>query len=125
VNLTDNTRQWARLRDRMEAAIRAQTPDCWVNGLDAPRLPHISNIGFAGIEGEVLLYALDDAGVAVSTGSACSAGSLDPSPVLLAMGQNHARAQGAIRFSVGLGVDQVQVDHATNAVVRCVATLRA
>lgn len=89
------------LRENLEAQIRAAIPSAIVNGADAPRAPHLSNIAFPGHDGEDLLYALDARGIAVSTGAACSSGATDPSPVLRAMGQDHARARSALRFSIG------------------------
>lgn len=90
----------AALRDRLEEGICAMG-GVTVNGVEEERLPHISNLRFEGIEGESVLLALDVEGVAVSTGSACTSGSLDPSHVLLAMGQDYATARSAVRFSLG------------------------
>ncbi|NJM53181.1 MAG: aminotransferase class V-fold PLP-dependent enzyme [Blastocatellia bacterium] len=70
------------------------------NGNKVNRLPNVSNISFRHIEGEGLLINLDLQGVAVSTGSACSSGSLEPSPVIRALGHNDELARGAIRFSL-------------------------
>jgi cysteine desulfurase len=95
------TARLAQLRDQLEQAILKQIPGTWLNGGLGHRLPHITNIGFPDTEGEQIMMALDAAGIAVSTGSACTSGSVDPSHVLLAMGQDHAQAHGGVRFSLG------------------------
>ncbi|MEO6049832.1 MAG: cysteine desulfurase family protein, partial [Pyrinomonadaceae bacterium] len=87
------------LRDRFETAVGKTIPDVVFNGNRENRLPNISNISFRSIEGEGLLINLDMHGVAVSTGSACSSGSLEPSPVIRALGADEEIARGAIRFS--------------------------
>ncbi|HWK12445.1 MAG TPA: aminotransferase class V-fold PLP-dependent enzyme, partial [Vicinamibacterales bacterium] len=81
-----------------------------VNGALTPRVPNTANISFDGVEAESLLIALDLEGFAVSTGSACSWGTLEPSHVLRAMGLPSQRAQNSIRFSLGQGNDESQVD---------------
>src|SRR5207249_8994731 len=90
------------LRDRLEAAAR-EIPGAEIAGAGAPRVCNTLNVAFAGCEGETLLGALDLEGIAVSTGSACSSGSLQPSPVLLAMGYARDLAEGAVRFSLWSG----------------------
>ena len=89
------------LRDRFERAIRAGWPAAVVIGADAPRLPHTSNIAFVGLDRQALFIALDQAGVACSTGSACASGSSEPSPALVAMGCERGRVFE--RFAVQLG----------------------
>jgi cysteine desulfurase len=89
-----------RLRDELESQLQRVIPDVWINGLAQERLPHITNIAFGGLEGEAVMMALDAEQIAVGTGSACSSGSLDPSHVLLAMGQSHEQAHAAIRISL-------------------------
>jgi cysteine desulfurase len=91
----------ARLRDRLWEGILALEPDARLLGSRAYRLPNTLQVAFPGADGETLLMALDLAGVAVSMGSACSAGSLEPSPALLAMGVSEAEARSAIRLSLG------------------------
>src|SRR5215204_6292500 len=90
-----------RLRERFEAGVEARVPDIVYNGDRARRLPNVSNISFRFIEGEGLLINLDMQGIAVSTGSACSSGSLEPSPVIRSLGRDDELARGAIRFSFG------------------------
>ncbi len=89
------------LRDSLEAKISGTVPEIVFNGDRNRRLPNISNISFRSIEGEGLLINLDMHGIAVSTGSACSSGTLEPSPVIRALGGGDERARGAIRFSFG------------------------
>ena len=101
LDLAETQTRIGELRDQLERGILENAPGAYVNGSREFRLPHIVNIGFPGADGESLVLAFDTAGVAVSSGAACTAGSLDPSHLLLAMGASHANAQSAIRFSVG------------------------
>lgn len=89
------------LRDALQEALLSAFPHASVNGRGADRLPQILNMRFGQQEGERVVRLLDAAGVSVSTGSACSSGAVEPSAVLLAMGQSHADALGGVRFSVG------------------------
>jgi cysteine desulfurase len=99
------------LRDRLEAGVLASVPATMVNGDRVRRVPNTTNISFDGIEAESLLIALDLEGVAVSTGSACSSGTLEPSHVLKAMGLPLHRTQNAIRFSLGAANTAAEIDH--------------
>ena len=92
-----------KLRDDLESRIGEAIPDITFNGDRDERLPNIANISFGSVEGEGLLINLDMQGVAVSTGSACSSGSLEPSPIIKALSSDpdEGRARGAIRFSLG------------------------
>jgi cysteine desulfurase len=100
----------ATLRDRLERGVLATVTGTVVNGALDARVPNTTNISFDGVEAESLLIALDLEGFAVSTGSACSSGTLEPSHVLRAMGLPSHRTQNSIRFSLGLGNDEAQVD---------------
>jgi cysteine desulfurase len=100
----------AALRDRLEAGILQGVSGTVVNGARTPRVPNTTNISFDGVEAESLLIALDLEGFAVSTGSACSSGTLEPSHVLRAMNLPSHRTQNSIRFSLGAGNTQAQVD---------------
>ncbi len=91
----------ALLRDELETRIMDTIPNIAFNGDRAARLPNIANVSFRGIEGEALLINLDMHGVAVSTGSACSSGTLEPSPVIRALGRDDGDARSAVRFSLG------------------------
>jgi cysteine desulfurase len=113
-----------RLRDRFEGAVAARIGEITFNGDRERRLPHLSNISFRFIEGEGLLIHLDMRGVAVSTGSACSSGTLEPSPVIRALGRDEQLARGAIRFSFGKDNTEEEVGYAVDALVRAVESLR-
>jgi len=102
--------QIAALRDRLERGILASVSGTALNGAPSPRVPNTTNISFDGVEAESLLIALDLEGFAVSTGSACSSGTLEPSHVLRAMGLPTHRTQNSIRFSLGAGNTEEQVD---------------
>ena len=108
--LASGTARIAALRDRLEHGILASVPGTAVNGAPSPRVANTTNISFDGVEAESLLIALDLEGFAVSTGSACSSGTLEPSHVLRAMGLPAHRTQNSIRFSLGMGNDEAQVD---------------
>lgn len=114
-----------RLRDRFEAGVKQRITDIELNGDRECRLPHLSNISFRFIEGEGLLISLDLQGVAVSTGSACSSGTLEPSPVIRALGRNEELARGAIRFSFGKENTETEVDYVLDVLPSLVAKLRA
>jgi cysteine desulfurase len=92
---------------------------------DGPRVPNTSNVSFEAVEAESLLMAVDLAGLAVSTGAACAAGSVEPSHVLRGMGLPLARVQASLRFSLGRGTTQAQVHRAADIVVEAVARQRA
>jgi cysteine desulfurase len=112
------------LRERFEAGVVERIADVVFNGHREQRLSHLSNISFRFIEGEGLLINLDMQGVAVSTGSACSSGSLEPSPVIRALGRNEELARGSIRFSFGKDNTVEDVDYTLNALTRAVENLR-
>jgi cysteine desulfurase len=98
------------LRARLESAILDLIPGTAVNAAGAPRVPNTTNIAFENVEAESLLIALDLEGIAVSTGSACSSGTLEPSHVLRAMGLPHRRVQSSIRFSLGSTTTGEEID---------------
>jgi cysteine desulfurase len=112
------------LRDCLEQTLIARISDCTVNGADAPRVPNTSNICFDGIEAEALVIALDLKGFAVSTGAACSSGTVEPSHVLTAMGLSPERARASVRFSMGRGNTIEDIDALADAVAESVARLR-
>jgi len=113
------------LRDRLEKEIFARVPNCRRNGNIEMRLPNTMNISFEFIEGEGILLSLDMEGVAASSGSACTSGSLDPSHVLLAMGLTHETAHGSVRFSLGRDNTDQDVDHVISVLPGIVERLRA
>jgi cysteine desulfurase len=115
----------AALRDRLEDGILKNVPNTDVNGARQNRVPNTTNISFERIEAESLLIALDLEGVAVSTGSACSSGTLEPSHVLKAMNLPTHRAQNSIRFSLGASNTAEQIDHVISILPRIVTKLRS
>ncbi len=112
------------LRHRFEREVAARVPDVIFNGDRERRLPHISNISFDGIEGEGLLISLDLNGIAVSTGSACASGSIEPSHVLRAIGLSDQIARAAIRFSLGKDTTDEDIDYVLEVLPRAVKSLR-
>jgi cysteine desulfurase len=113
------------LRDRFEDRVQELIGDVVMNGDREQRLSHLSNISFRFIEGEGLLINLDLEGVAVSTGSACSSGTLEPSPVIRAIGVSDEVARGSIRFSFGKDNTEADVDYVVEILSRAVERLRA
>jgi cysteine desulfurase len=99
-NLAEESDRIRRLRDQLEEGLLQSCPDCRVNGRGSDRLPNTSNVSFRYLEGESILVLLDQFGICASTGSACTAGSSEPSHVLRAMGVAPDWLQGAVRFSL-------------------------
>jgi cysteine desulfurase len=114
----------APLRDRLEAGILRDVSGTAINGAPTPRVPNTTNISFDRVEAESLLIALDLEGIAVSTGSACSSGTLEPSHVLKAMGLPAHRTQNSIRFSLGTANTDADVDRVIAVLPGIVAKLR-
>lgn len=126
-NLGEHSEQLRLLRDDFERRVAKEIPDIVFNGSRdgrEDRLTNISNISFRFIEGEGLLINLDLQGVAVSTGSACSSGSLEPSPVIRALGRNDELARGAIRFSFGKDNTVEDVNYLMEVLPKAVESLR-
>ncbi len=115
----------AALRDRLERGILASVPGTAVNGATEPRVANTTNVSFDRVEAESLLIALDLEGIAVSTGSACSSGTLEPSHVLKAMGLGSARAQSSLRFSLGAATTAQDIDQVLAVLPRLVEKLRS
>jgi cysteine desulfurase len=114
----------AALRDRLENGILHAVPGTAINGERAARVPNTTNISFDRVEAESLLIALDLEGIAVSTGSACSSGTLEPSHVLKAMGLPTHRTQNSLRFSLGMFSTDEEVDRVVDVLPRLVDKLR-
>jgi cysteine desulfurase len=114
----------AALRDRLERVVLERVTGTAVNGAREARVPNTTNISFDGVEAESLLIALDLEGFAVSTGSACSSGTLEPSHVLRAMGLPAHRTQNSIRFSLGAGNTEADVDQLVAKLPTLVEKLR-
>jgi cysteine desulfurase len=123
--LSDENTRVRSLRDKLEHGILKSVSGAVRNGSRDERLPNTSNISFEGVEAEGILLLLDQAGICVSSGSACTSGSLDPSHVLLAMGCSPARARGSIRFSLGIYNTESEVDYLLKHLPPIIAKLRA
>jgi cysteine desulfurase len=115
----------APLRDRLEDAILRGVTGTALNGARSPRVPNTTNISFDRTEAESLLIALDLEGIAVSTGSACSSGTLEPSHVLKAMGLPAHRTQNSIRFSLGTANTEADIDRVIAVMPGIVEKLRS
>jgi cysteine desulfurase len=115
----------AHLRDRLERGVIERLPGVIINGSIEHRLPNISNLSFSGVDGESLLIALDLKGIAVSTGSACASGSLEPSHVLKALGLARERVRGSLRFSLSRYNTTEEIDYTLDALEEIVTRLRA
>jgi cysteine desulfurase len=120
----ENTRVKA-LRDRFEQGILGAVPSVQVNGHRSRRLPNTSNLAIEGIDSEGMLMLLDQKGLCCSAGSACTAGSLEPSHVLRAMGYSNDRARGSLRFSFGRFNSEAEIDQALHIIPNAVEKLRS
>lgn len=124
VEMADDAKRMLRLKTALKEGIEKRVPDILVNGHPADSLPGTLNISFDGAEGEAILLYLDLAGIAVSTGSACSSGSLDPSHVILATGVSAERAHGSIRFSLGRENTEEDVDYVLEKLPQIMSKIR-
>ncbi|MDR2849289.1 MAG: cysteine desulfurase NifS [Verrucomicrobiota bacterium] len=122
--MAEENRTLARLRDKLENGLLAACPDARVNGDRAHRLPNTSNMSFEYIEGEAILYHMSDLGICASTGSACAAGSLEPSHVIRAMGVPFTAVHGSVRFSLSRYNTEAEVDYVLEHMPRIVKKLR-
>ena len=120
----ENTRVKA-LRDRFEQGLFDAVPSVQVNGHRKYRLPNTSNLAIEGIDSEGMLMLLDQKGICCSAGSACTAGSLEPSHVLRAMGYSNERARGSLRFSFSRFNSEAEIDQALHVIPRAVEKLRS
>ncbi len=123
--LTTESVRLCELRNRLEESVLAKVSGTAINGVREPRVPNTTNIGFDAVEAESLLIALDLEGVAVSTGLACSSGTLEPSHVLRAMGLPTPRTQNSIRMSLGAGNTEAEVDFVVSKLPPIVEKLRS
>ncbi len=120
-----HARRLTELRNRFEQGLKDSLPDVVVNGEAGPRLPHTSSVAFPGLDGQMLLMALDLAGVACSVGSACSSGSTELSPTLRAMQLPHPIVASSLRFSIGATTTEAEIDEAVRRIVHVVRQLQA
>lgn len=123
-NLEEKAKRITALREKLIEGISATIPDARLNGHRTDRLPGNVNFCFRYIEGEALLLRLDAKGVAASSGSACTSGSLDPSHVLLALGLPHEIAHGSLRLSIGEQNTEEDINHVLDVLPGIVETLR-
>lgn len=124
LHLQDFVTHVGKLRDGLETEIIARIPNVSRNGDTECRVPHISNFNFDHCEGEGLMIALDLKGIAVSTGSACASGSIEPSHVLTAIGLDHENGRGTLRFSLGRETTQEDLDYVIETLPAVVEKLR-
>lgn len=122
--LAENAARMTFLRNRLVSCLTAAIPDMRINGTMEKRLPNNVNVSFAGIEGEAVLLRLDLEGIAASSGSACTAGSLDPSHVLTAIGLTRDEAKGSLRLTLGTDTTQEDIDEVVAKLPGIVASLR-
>ena len=123
-NIKEKAARITALRDKLIAGIEKEIPHIRFNGHRTDRLPGNVNFCFQYIEGEALLLRLDAKGIAASSGSACTSGSLDPSHVLLALGLPHEIAHGSLRLSIGEQNTEEEIDYVLKVLPDIVNTLR-
>ena len=123
-SIDETSARMTRLRDKLIAGIEARIPEVRLNGHRTERLPGNVNFSIKYIEGESILLMLDLNGIAASSGSACTSGSLDPSHVLLAIGLPHEIAHGSVRLTLGDDTTEEDVDYVLDVLPRIVARLR-
>ena len=123
-NMAEETRLLTRLRDKLENGLLATCPDVSVNGDRNSRLPNTTNLSFEFIEGESIIFDMNDLGICASTGSACAAGSLEPSHVIRAMGVPFTAVHGSIRFSLSRYNTEAEVDYVLEHMPKIVRRLR-
>ena len=109
-NAPQRAQQVGRLRDKFESGLQARIPAIRINGAGAPRLPNTSNVSFDGLDSEALLMRFDLEGIAVSAGSACTSGALEPSHVVAALRTDPRWQRGVIRFSLGENTTEEEID---------------
>jgi cysteine desulfurase len=124
VQLEERAARMRELRDRLERQLGERMQHLRINGDPVRRVPNISNLSFQGVDGESLLIALDLKGIAVSTGSACASGSLEPSHVLKALGLGREEVRGSLRFSLSAYTTPDEIDYTVAALEETVSRLR-
>ncbi len=122
--VASRAQEMRRLRDLFEQKVLSEIPGASVTGGESPRLPNTSSLVIPGVDGETLLMNLDMRGFSVSTGAACSSGSPEPSPVLLAMGLKRSEAQSSLRVGIGWGTTEGDIHAFVDTLVEAVAHLR-
>jgi cysteine desulfurase len=122
--LDERAARMRELRDHLEQQLRERVQDFRINGDAVRRVPNISNLSFQGVDGESLLIALDLKGIAVSTGSACASGSVEPSHVLTALGLAREEVRGSLRFSLSAYTTRDEIDYVVAALEETIKRLR-
>jgi len=122
--LSERSSRMRELRDYLERQVMSFIPQVRINGDLERRVPNISNMSFDGVDGESLLIAMDLKGIAVSTGSACASGSLEPSHVLQALGLMREQVRGSLRFSLGAYTTREEIDYAVSVLSESIARIR-
>lgn len=125
LHMDENKKRIKRLRDKLAAGILSEIPDCFLNGPEENRLPNNCNIRFNGIDGEALLLRLDLAGIAASSGSACTSGNQETSHVLTAIGLDEQQAKGSLRLTTGNDNTEEEIDETIRVLKEIVADLRS
>ena len=124
-NMEFETTEVERLRNKLEEGILSTVPNARLNSVNKRRVPNTTNIAFEYIEGELILLHLNDLGIAASSGSACTSGSLEPSHVLKAMGVPFTALHGSIRFSLSRYTTEEEIDYTIEAVQKVIKKLAA
>jgi cysteine desulfurase len=124
-DLPERAARMQTLRDELERRLLAELADVVVIAKESPRLPNTSCLAFPGLDRQALVMALDLAGVACSTGSACASGSSEPSPTLVAMGLPPAVVHSAVRFSLGATTTAAEIVEAADRILKVVNHLRS
>lgn len=124
-NLDEVSARTRKLQERFEAGLRVRIPGGKINGHPEKRVPGVTNVSISGVEGESVVLNLDLRGIAVSAGSACTSGSVEPSHVLHAMGVSPELARGSVRFSLGRGNTAEEMDLVVDALAEIVDRLRS
>lgn len=122
--LSERMTRMGELRDYLEREVMLLVPHIRINGDLERRVPNISNMSFDGVDGESLLIAMDLKGIAVSTGSACASGSLEPSHVLQALGLTREQVRGSLRFSLGAYTTREELEYAVSVLTESIARIR-
>ena len=120
----ETSQHCSALRDKIISSVLERIPGSHLNGHATERLPNNANFSFTGVEGEPILLGLDMAGIAASSGSACSSGSLEPSHVLLALGQSAEIARGSLRLTLGRDNTEEEIEYLLKVLVGLVDRLR-
>ncbi len=123
-NKSEEIEKITKLRDYLIEKVLKDVPDSWLNGSKEKRSPNNANFGFRNVEGESLVLMLDQAGIACSTGSACSSDSLEPSHVLLSLGLRPEEAHGSLRVTLGKNTTQEEIEYTAEKIKEVVTKLR-